>query len=164
MTDYVTRTVAVRGDMDPAAGAKTLAHELAHIELHGPDNPDATLHRGISEVEAESVALMIGAAHGLDTSGYTIPYVSTWATSVDGKTPVDVVQATGERVRTAAVAILKGLPTTQVGSGDPPGLTRDSQPSSPQLDADRSMERLDDARFATERRSASRFEKSIRVL
>ena len=164
MTDYVTRTVAVRGDMDPAAGAKTLAHELAHVELHGPANPDATLHRGISEVEAESVALMIGAAHGLDTSGYTIPYVSTWATSVDGKTPVDVVQATGERVRTAAVAILKGLPTTQVGSGDRPGLTREAQPSWPSSDTHRPTERLDDVSFATERRSASRFEKSIRVL
>src|SRR6478609_8077912 len=98
MTDYVTRSVAVRGDIDPAARAKTLAHELAHVVLHGPDHPEVSRHRGIGEVEAESVALMIGAAHGLDTSSYTIPYVSTWATSVDGKTPVEVVQATGERV------------------------------------------------------------------
>ena len=43
--------------------------------------------RGIGEVEAESVALMIGAAHGMDTSGYTIPYVSTWAARVDAKSP-----------------------------------------------------------------------------
>jgi hypothetical protein len=122
MTDYVTRSVAVRGDMDPAARAKTLAHELAHVMLHGPDNPDAAHHRGIGEVEAESVALMIGAAHGLDTSSYTIPYVSTWATSVDGKSPVEVVQATGERVRAAAVTILDSLSTQQLGAGDPPGL------------------------------------------
>jgi hypothetical protein len=25
---------------------------------------------------------MVGAAHGLDTSVYTVPYVSTWASSV----------------------------------------------------------------------------------
>ena len=124
MTDYLTRSVAVRSDIDPAARAKTLAHELAHVELHGPDHPDASLHRGIGEVEAESVALMIGAAHGLDTSDYTIPYVSTWATSVDGKTPVEVVQSTAERVRGAAVAILARLDTPQMGSGDPPGLSR----------------------------------------
>ncbi|MBD7958631.1 ImmA/IrrE family metallo-endopeptidase [Microbacterium sp. Sa4CUA7] len=71
MTDYVTRSVAVRGDMDPAARAKTLAHELAHLEMHGPGNRAATLHRGISEVEAESVALIVGAAHGLLPSSHT---------------------------------------------------------------------------------------------
>ncbi|WP_342001877.1 ArdC-like ssDNA-binding domain-containing protein [Microbacterium sp. LWH7-1.2] len=124
MTDYIQRSVAVRGDIEPAARAKTLAHELAHVDLHGPDHPDASLHRGISEVEAESVALMIGAAHGLDTSDYTVPYVSTWAASVDGKTPVEVVQATTERVRSTALAILSQLDTAQVGSGDPPGLAR----------------------------------------
>ena len=140
MTDYLMHSVAVRGDIDPAARAKTLAHELAHVELHGPDHPEASLHRGIGEVEAESVALMIGAAHGLDTSSYTIPYVSTWATSVEGKTPVEVVQATGERVRSTAVAILAQLHTAQVGAGDPPGLSRESTtalPSDPARDTSR---------------------------
>ena len=96
--------------------------------LHGPDNADAVLHRGIGEVEAESVALMIGAAHGLDTSGYTIPYVATWATSVDGKTPVEVVQATGERVRTAAVTILKGSADDASRLGRPAGSDEGSAP------------------------------------
>jgi len=127
MTDYTAGTVAVRENMDPAAQVKTLAHELAHVMLHGPDNTDASVrHRGVGEVEAESVALMVGAAHGLDTSGYTIPYVSSWASSVEGKSPAEVVQATGERVRAAAVAILDALPTAQLGKGDPPGLTRDA--------------------------------------
>jgi hypothetical protein len=124
MTDYTVRSVAVRGDIEPAARAKTLAHELAHVDLHGPDHPEASLHRGIGEVEAESVALMIGAAHGLDTSVYTVPYVSTWAASVDGKTPAEVLQATAERVRSTALAILSQLDTAQVGSGEPPGLAR----------------------------------------
>src|SRR5690625_7989587 len=79
--------------------SKTLGHELGHVLLHGPDQEDARQHRGIGEVEAESVALMIGAAHDMDTSGYTIPYVSTWAARVDGKEPVEIVKATGERVR-----------------------------------------------------------------
>lgn len=126
LTDYANRTVAVRTDMDDAAQVKTLAHELAHVKLHGPDNPDATGHRGIGEVEAESVALMIGAAHGMDTSSYAIPYVSGWAGTVKDKDPAEVVQATGERVRKTAVAILDALPTVQLGGGDPPGLTRDS--------------------------------------
>ncbi len=126
LTDYTARTVAVRTDMDQAAQVKTLAHELAHVMLHGPDNADATQHRGIGEVEAESVALMVGAAHGLDTNDYTIPYVSSWASSVDGKSPVEVVQATGQRVRATAVAILDVLPLAPDGGGDPPGLTREA--------------------------------------
>jgi hypothetical protein len=126
LTDYSARTVAVRTNMDDAAQVKTLAHELAHVKLHGPDNPDAVRHHGIGEVEAESVALMIGAAHGMDTSSYTIPYVSGWGGTVKDKDPAEVVHATGERVRNAAGAILDGLDTVQVGAGDPPGLTRDA--------------------------------------
>ena len=126
LTDYVTREVSVRMDMDDAAQAKTLAHELGHVLLHRPDNADAGMHRGIAEVEAESVALMVGAAHGLDTTTYTVPYVSSWASSVSGRTPVEVVQSTAERVRRAAVGILDQLDTRQVGNGTPPGLDREA--------------------------------------
>lgn len=59
LTDYGNRTVAVRTNMDPAAQTKTLAHELAHVRLHGPGSEDAVRHRGITEVEAESVALTL---------------------------------------------------------------------------------------------------------
>ncbi|GAA1615775.1 MULTISPECIES: ImmA/IrrE family metallo-endopeptidase [Actinomycetes] len=126
MTDYTAKTVAVRENMDPAAQVKTLAHELGHVLMHGPDQEDARQHRGIGEVEAESVALMIGAAHHMDTTGYTIPYVSTWAARVDGKEPAEIVKATGERVRKTALAILDQLDTAQVGDGTPPGLDRET--------------------------------------
>ena len=109
LTDYLTHEVSVRMDMDDAAQVKTLAHELGHVMLHGPDNVDAAMHRGIAEVEAESVALMVGAAHGLDTTTYTVPYVSTWASDVPGKSPVEVVQATADRVRAASLTILDNL-------------------------------------------------------
>ncbi|MFX4288282.1 ArdC-like ssDNA-binding domain-containing protein [Zafaria sp. Z1313] len=126
MTDWQARTVTVRENMDPAAQVKTLAHELGHVLLHDPDSEDARHHRGIGEVEAESVALMVGAAHGMDTSGYTIPYVSSWAARVDGKEPVEVVKATGERVRKAALGILDQLDTVMVADGTPPGLDREA--------------------------------------
>lgn len=126
VTDFENKTVAVRENMDPAARVKTLAHELGHVLMHGPDQEKARQHRGIGEVEAESVALMVGAAHGMDTSGYTIPYISTWAARVDGKEPVEVVQATGERVRKTSIGILDQLDTAQVPDGTPPGLNRDT--------------------------------------
>ena len=136
LTDFITREVSVRMDMDDAQQAKVLAHELGHVLLHAPDElqarADATLHRGIAEVEAESVALMVLAAHGMDSSAYTVPYVSSWANSVPGKSPVEVVAATADRVRATANAVLDHLDTIQVGNGDPPGLTRDySTPEPP---------------------------------
>jgi hypothetical protein len=126
ITDYASRTVSVRSDMSDAAQVKTLAHELAHVLLHGPDNAETRQHRGIGEVEAESVALMIGAAHGMDTSIYTVPYASGWASSVKDASPVEVVKATGERVRRTATGILDRLDTLKVGDGNPPGLGRAS--------------------------------------
>jgi hypothetical protein len=126
ITDYTTREVSVRMDMDDAAQVKTLAHELGHVMLHGPDNADAAMHRGVAEVEAESVALMVGAGHGLDTASYTVPYVSSWASSVPGKSPVEVVRSTAERVRGAAVDTLDTLDTPQIGDGNPLGLDREA--------------------------------------
>jgi hypothetical protein len=124
LTDYATCEVSVRMDVDDAARVKTLAHELGHVMLHGPGNADAGMHRGIAEVEAESLALMVGAAHGLDTSSYTVPYVSSWASSVAGRSPVEVVQSTAQRVQAVAATILDLLNTAQVGDGNPPGLDR----------------------------------------
>lgn len=143
-TDYLQREVSVRMDMDEAAQVKTLCHELAHVMLHGKDPMtsliEAEAHRGIQEVEAESVAAMVAAAHGLDTSNYTIPYVATWSTHVPDSSPVEVVQATAERVRRAAITILDGLETEQIGNGDPPGLSRQGTERDVGLEADSARE------------------------
>ncbi|TXH43017.1 MAG: serine/arginine repetitive matrix protein 2 [Actinobacteria bacterium] len=140
MTDYDARTVSVRENMPAAARVKTLAHELAHVKMHDPDDVEVRQHRGIREVEAESVALMIGAAHGMITDGYTIPYVSTWAARADDKEPAQIVQATGERVRKTALAILDQLDTPQLGDGTPPGLERDIPAAKPARAAARMVE------------------------
>lgn len=52
-TIWGARTVRVRDDVDGAQAAKTLAHELAHIELGHEHRPET---RRVREVEAESVA------------------------------------------------------------------------------------------------------------
>src|SRR5699024_11357799 len=63
-TNFDGRTVAVRENMDVAAQRKALARAAAHVEMPGTDHAEAVHRAGIGEVEAESVALMIGAAHG----------------------------------------------------------------------------------------------------
>lgn len=126
ITDFMTRSVSVRVDMDDAAMVRTLAHEAGHVVLHSPVDmqEDAARHRGIKEIEAESVAMMVTTAHGMDSSKYTVPYVSTWASQVPGTDPVQVVQDTAARVRLAAISILNHLDTEKIPDGTPPGLDR----------------------------------------
>jgi len=87
---------------DEAAQAKTLAHELAHVLCHG--GIGASVCREVKEVEAESVAYLIGAAFGLDTTDYSLGYVTHWSAG-DHR----VVLATAKRVREAATAALCDL-------------------------------------------------------
>lgn len=116
-TDYTTNIVSVRTDMDDSAQTKSLAHELGHVLMHHPNNPDWQRHTGIGEVEAESFALMVSAAHNMDTSDYTLPYVAGWADRVPGKTVTEVVQSTADRVCKVASQALDRLETTQAGDG-----------------------------------------------
>ncbi|WP_094765138.1 ArdC-like ssDNA-binding domain-containing protein [Luteococcus japonicus] len=110
-TDYTTRTVKVRDDVDDAQAVKTLAHELGHVLLHQPTTDADPVCRGSREVEAESVAYLVTAAHGLDSSQYTFTYVAGWAEQAlphhpEGTTIADVIHTTGARVLKTAHQIL----------------------------------------------------------
>ncbi len=76
-TDPTRRVVRVRDDVDEAQAVKSLAHDLGHLECgHVTDLPTYLTCRGRCEVEAESVAYVVAAAHGLDASSYTFAYVA----------------------------------------------------------------------------------------
>lgn len=123
----------------PTTAHRWCRKELAHVALHqpgrdaGPDDGSAAVpggrspHRGIREVEADSVAYMLLRAHNVTVDTSTVPYVSGWASSVPGKAPVEVVQDTAARVRTAAVTILDKLDTAKVSDSTPPGLDRSTR-------------------------------------
>jgi len=79
-TDPTRRVVRVRDDVDEAQAVKTLAHELGHLQCgHVADLPTYLTCRNRCEVEAESVAYVVAAAHGLDAGGYSFAYVAGWA-------------------------------------------------------------------------------------
>jgi DNA primase len=135
-TDYLAYTVRVRPDIDDAQAVKTLAHEVGRVLLHDPTDFPATAGalatpgtvgiprtaatagsttmpaattadcRGVREVEAESVAYLVTAAHGLPAQDYTFPYVTGWASEVDRAEPERVVRETGTRVLAAARTVL----------------------------------------------------------
>lgn len=101
-TSYAERRVTVRGDLEPAQAAKTLTHELAHI-LCEHEARRTTTPRTLREVEAESVACIVGAVCGLNTLDYSVPYVANWAGDRD------VAHLSATRVLKVADAILDRL-------------------------------------------------------
>ena len=116
-TNWGSRTMLVRADMDDAAMVKTLIHEAAHCVLHeGP--PGQFLPRPVKEVEAESVAYVVASVHGLPTDGYSFPYVAGWAGEDAGK----AVAATQARVAAAARHIVEASPAPHLSGGRPPGV------------------------------------------
>ncbi len=101
-TNYLTRTVTARDDVDDAQAVRTLIHELAHVWLHDPQ--DGALHRGKAEVEAESVAYIVSQVAGLHPDDYSLPYVAVWSGGdIDTvRSTANAVLATARRVLTAA--------------------------------------------------------------
>lgn len=87
------RRIVIAEDRDPAHRVKTLLHELAHASLHDPAVVDYTAERGRCEVEAESVAHVVLAGLGLDTTGYSLGYVTGWANG-----DAQVLRAAAQRV------------------------------------------------------------------
>jgi len=109
-TDFLQHQVRVRDDIDDAQAVKTLAHEAGHVLLHAPERRDGLDCRGLIEVEAESVAYLVTAAHGLDASQYTFNYVAGWAhraAAAVGASVEEIVKSTGQRVIGAADRILR---------------------------------------------------------
>jgi antirestriction protein ArdC len=99
--DFLSKQIAVRPDVPGAQAVKTLIHELGHALLHA-EGPVAS--REAAEVEVESVAFIVCDALGLDSGGYSFPYVTRWA---EGS--AELVKETAERSIGCAKAILKGL-------------------------------------------------------
>jgi hypothetical protein len=118
-TNWPSRAVLIRADMDDAAMVKTLVHEAAHVLLHEAP-PGKFLPRPVKEVEAESVAYVVASAHGMETDEYSFPYVVGWA----GDDPVARVQAAQRRVARAAKAIIEVSPADHGSGGKVPGATQ----------------------------------------
>ncbi len=114
ITDWRRREVVIRADLPGAQRFKTAVHELAHIRLHEPTSEGRPNCRGVVEVEAESVAYMVCAALGIDSTGYSLPYVAAWSGG-----DLDKVAATANRVIGCARTVLSQLEPEQRLDRDP---------------------------------------------
>jgi hypothetical protein len=129
-TQYETRSVLIRADMDDAAMVKTLIHEAAHVLLHeGP--PGRYLPRHVKEVEAESVAYVVASVHSMKSEIYSFPYIANWS----GERGAKAITDTQARVAQTAKAIISASPAHHSTGGKPPGAdlaiaaTRQMQPT-----------------------------------
>ncbi|MFJ5698739.1 ArdC-like ssDNA-binding domain-containing protein [Arthrobacter sp. NPDC093139] len=87
-TDFAQRQIQVGGWLNSEERIAVLAHELGHVLLHGRNDEVGKLygssvdHRGLAEVEAESVAYTVLKAHGIDRGPQSASYLSGWADAV----------------------------------------------------------------------------------
>ena len=98
--NFATKTNTLRAGLDGAQFVKTLAHEIAHCLLHS----ELTTPREIAELEAESVAYLVCADLGLDSTQYTLPYIAGW--SGGGEDACKAIQECGQRIVCTANEIL----------------------------------------------------------
>jgi len=121
VTNFLSRTVTVRDGVDEAHRCVTLGHELAHVLMHDPASfvdGQTSGCRGDAEVEAESVAYLLGSIHGINVDDFSFPYVAGWLGRHD---PGIILEATGKRVLATAHDILEQVESamaTPVGDSD----------------------------------------------
>lgn len=70
-------------EQDSALKLKTLYHEYAHSQLHGLTSEFKDRPRAYQETQAEAVAYVAMQNIGVDTSDYSLGYVTTWAKDKD---------------------------------------------------------------------------------
>ena len=110
VTDYEARTVAVRENMDPAAQVKTLAHELAHVVMHDPDDEEARQHRGTRERVRKTALAILDQLDTLQVGDGTPPGIErdTLARTSAAVKPVASPAPSAEPERAPGVPVLAG--------------------------------------------------------
>ena len=76
-TQFEPKIIKIQANQSISAQASTTLHEMGHFLLHEKLNYKEC--RDIAEVEAESVAFIVGSFFGLDTSQHSVRYIDGWA-------------------------------------------------------------------------------------
>ncbi|MDQ0278778.1 antirestriction protein ArdC [Arthrobacter silviterrae] len=112
-TDHARRLISVGSWLDLDDRVATLAHELAHASLHVPGDAIGALygnsaeHRGLAEIEAESVAYVVLRAHGIDRGPQSAAYLANWADAVLEAEADSILRCSKERKPMSRVDIAK---------------------------------------------------------
>lgn len=109
------KEIHVRASNPLAQKIKTSIHELGHALMHATEgeeySADGKAHRGIAELEAESVAYIVSDALGMDTSAYSVGYIAGWS-----KGDPEMIRQLGDSVNKASKRIMAELDNVYTGS------------------------------------------------
>jgi DNA primase len=107
-TYWTARRIRIPPDLTSGQAAWALGHQLGHVLLHTtvayPPGTTTSGCRGVLRAEADSVAFIICARHGV-RAGHAFSSPQTWAGSDPRAQPAAAILAAGERVTTAAATI-----------------------------------------------------------
>ncbi|MCU6479795.1 ArdC-like ssDNA-binding domain-containing protein [Arthrobacter sp. A2-55] len=134
-TDHARRLISVGSWLNLDDRVATLAHELAHASLHVPGDAIGALygssaeHRGLAEIEAESVAYVVLRAHCIDRGPQSAAYLANWADAVLEAEADSILRCSKERKPMSRVDIAKStlgrvtsVAKTILETTNPPGL------------------------------------------
>jgi len=99
--------IVVGADTEISANSelKTLIHELAHAVIRRErHDDDPELRRDEEEVVVECVAYTVCASIGLDTSDYSVPYVTSWSEGGEIERYAALIDRLAGRLEDAALA------------------------------------------------------------
>lgn len=114
-TDHSRRLISVGSWLEPEDRIATLVHELAHASLHVPGDAIGALygssseHRGLAEIEAESVAYVVLRAHGFDYGEQSAAYLAGWADAVLEAEANSIMRCTRDRKPLSRVDIARSV-------------------------------------------------------
>ena len=75
--DFTNKELVIDKNMPNAQTIKTIIHEIGHMFAH--EEFSQKLPRALKETEAESIAYVVSHHLGIDTSSYSIGYVTGWS-------------------------------------------------------------------------------------
>lgn len=84
--DYGERKIFIQKGMSESQTLKTVIHEVSHAILHDysvMERLGRWKGKEAREVEAEGVTFMVCQYLGIDSSGYSFPYISNWSKDMD---------------------------------------------------------------------------------
>jgi len=105
--------ISLNDGNSPNHQVKTFVHELSHALLHHTRDEHVALTYAQEELVVEPIALTVVGGLGLDTSGYSVPYLASWSDDKDG---LEIIEACAGVIDTLAKRIEDAVGEPQTGT------------------------------------------------
>ena len=117
---WAVRRIRIPPGLSGEQAVWALAHQLGHVLLHHdpgyPPGTTTTSCAGLRKAEADSVAWITCARHGITPAG-SLPYPASWAGTDPRAQPAATILAAGHRITAAGTRITRH--TSRILHGDP---------------------------------------------